>query len=84
MRILLRRVLQALKSQVKNLPKPIQEEASYVLESEQRILGHFQKIVSQKLLAMRIRIHGDYHLGQVLYTGKDFFISDFEGEPHAP
>jgi maltose alpha-D-glucosyltransferase/alpha-amylase len=84
MRILLRRVIQTLKSNLQNLPKAIQEEASFVLDSEQKILEAFQQLVSKKLSAMRIRIHGDYHLGQVLYTGKDLFIIDFEGEPARP
>ncbi len=39
---------------------------------------------TEKITAMRIRCHGDYHLGQLLFTGKDFVIIDFEGEPTRP
>jgi maltose alpha-D-glucosyltransferase/alpha-amylase len=40
-----------------------------------------QESPGKKIAIMRIRCHGDYHLGQVLFTGKDFVIIDFEGEP---
>ncbi|MFY0671848.1 MAG: trehalose synthase [Bacteroidia bacterium] len=38
---------------------------------------------SSQLNSMRIRIHGDYHLGQVIMDDDDFYILDFEGEPES-
>ena len=46
-----------------------------------QILEQYRLVVDRKVTAMRIRCHGDYHLGQVLFTGKDFVVIDFEGEP---
>jgi maltose alpha-D-glucosyltransferase/alpha-amylase len=48
---------------------------------EKNIIERYNLIRRGKITASRIRCHGDYHLGQALFTGKDFVIIDFEGEP---
>ena len=56
-------------------------DAQAVLDLEERVLDQFRTAIERPITALRIRCHGDYHLGQVLYTGKDCVIVDFEGEP---
>ena len=41
----------------------------------------FEPFLGDQLTGLRMRTHGDYHLEQVLYTGKDFVIIDFDGPP---
>jgi maltose alpha-D-glucosyltransferase / alpha-amylase len=78
------RILQLLREGMKTLPPGLKEDAQRVLDLEKTIIERYQLIRKHKVSAARIRCHGDYHLGQVLYTGKDFVIIDFEGEPARP
>jgi maltose alpha-D-glucosyltransferase/alpha-amylase len=84
MRSHLLQTLALLRQQLASLPVSTREQADAVLQREREIVQVYQKLLQKLLPAQRTRCHGDYHLGQVLYTGRDFVIIDFEGEPARP
>jgi maltose alpha-D-glucosyltransferase/alpha-amylase len=58
------------------------EVVDQVRTREHEVVERLRRVVSGQVSAQRIRCHGDLHLGQVLWTGKDFVVIDFEGEPN--
>jgi len=59
------------------------ELAHQFMENKKIVRKHFVDFDWTKMKSERIRIHGDYHLGQVLVNGDDFYILDFESEPES-
>jgi maltose alpha-D-glucosyltransferase/alpha-amylase len=80
-----RRALDLLRKRQKDLPEPVRKLASQVLDLEGELLKRLRHhVLERKISAGRARCHCDFHLSEVLYTGKDFVFIDFEGDPHRP
>jgi maltose alpha-D-glucosyltransferase / alpha-amylase len=81
MRTSARQTMQSLRRMRRTLPEEALALADEVISLEPDIEERMRMMIQRRIDGIRSRTHGDYHLGQVLFTGKDFMIIDFEGEP---
>src|SRR5438445_11178241 len=76
-----RQALAALRENVDRLPGAVAPEARQLLKAGPGVLERLGGAMPTGAGAVKIRCHGDYHLGQILWVANDFVILDFEGEP---
>jgi maltose alpha-D-glucosyltransferase/alpha-amylase len=78
------RSLDALRFQLQTLPEEVQASAEALLDSEAEIRDGLLPLRDQRISGARIRIHGDYQLGNLLFTGNDAIIRNFDGPAGRP
>jgi maltose alpha-D-glucosyltransferase / alpha-amylase len=78
------RVFRTLREHVTTLPLESREDGRWLLVNEADVMKRFDRLMTDRIHSLRLRTHGDYHLGQLLFTGKDFVIIDFDGGPTRP
>jgi maltose alpha-D-glucosyltransferase/alpha-amylase len=74
----------AMKGGATRLPDDVAERARTLLANEQEVIDRINAVAAPEFTVAKGRIHGDYHLGQVLWAEGDFYLIDFEGEPARP
>ena len=74
----------ALERTLPRLSEVEQPLAAGVLKRREWLMQKLRQVLTERVEAIRLRCHGNLHLGQMLFTGKDFVITDFEGNPQLP
>jgi maltose alpha-D-glucosyltransferase/alpha-amylase len=77
----MRSAFTVLQSHLNDLSATDRDRANVLLAHQEHVRMRIEAFAAEEPQGQRIRIHGDYHLGQVLITRNDFVIVDFEGEP---
>jgi maltose alpha-D-glucosyltransferase/alpha-amylase len=78
------RTMDSLRQNSGLLPEEARSAAQQLLASENVLRSVLKPLRETRIFCNRIRLHGDLHLDQVLFTGKDFVFVDFEGDPSRP
>jgi maltose alpha-D-glucosyltransferase/alpha-amylase len=78
---LVRETFQNQAKNIKKLAEDVRPEAEEILARKSEILTLLKRIYEKKLDVVKIRIHGDYNLEKVLFSGKDVVITEFGGNP---
>jgi len=76
-----RKVLSTLENELEKVPGSLRDHAKAILAAQPGLIDRFTSLAGKHFDFHKIRIHGDYHLGQLLWVKNDFVVLDFEGEP---